>query len=277
MNKKRDFNLVIDSDNLHTGYLKDIFYYRQLFYFLAWKDILVRYKQTILGFVWAFVRPCLNMLVFVLVFNKIAHLSSEGVPYALFVLSGMLPWQLFSSCLIDTSNSLLHNSPMISKVYFPRVILPVSTVIVSLVDFALSLGLISVLFLALGISPQWHLLFLPVFIVLLFLLCLGTSLWLSALTVRFRDFRFIVPFCVQFGIFVSPVGYGSFLIPEAWRYLYFLNPIAGLIEGFRWSFFGTYHDYLLLALIISCALNVSILISGFYFFRKMEKIFADII
>lgn len=277
MTKKQEFDIIIDVDRVQKEYLKDLFRYRELFYFFAWRDILVRYKQTFLGVAWSIIRPIINMAVFVFIFGKVANLPSDHVNYSLFVLAGMIPWQLFSSCLVDTSNSLVNNAAMISKVYFPRIILPVTHIIVNLVDFLISMGMFFSLLLIMGAMNEWRLVFIPIFILFTLCLCLGTSLWLSALTVRYRDFRFIVPFLVQFGMFISPVGYGSFLVPENWQWVYFLNPMAGIIEGFRWCCFGTYHPSLPLALSLSLIVNSLILITGFRFFRKMERIFADII
>ncbi len=275
-NKNKEFNIVIDPDNIQKEYFKDLFRYRELFYFFAWRDIVVRYKQTFLGVAWALIKPLLNMAVFVLIFGKIANLATTHVNYPLFVLAGMIPWQLFSSSIVDTSNSLINNATMISKVYFPRIILPISHILVNFIDFGISLGMLFILFIFAGIY-SWTFLLLPVFIILTLMLCLGASLWLAALTVRYRDFRFIVPFLVQFGMFISPVGYSSFLVPTNWQWLYFLNPMSGIIEGFRWCCFGVYHEYLPIALAISCTINGLILVSGFRYFRKMERIFADII
>jgi homopolymeric O-antigen transport system permease protein len=260
----------------NKGYLKDLFHYRELFYFLAWRDILVRYKQTVLGVVWAVVRPLLTMAVFALVFGKIAHLATEQINYPLFVLSGLLPWMLFAGSLIDTSQSLVNNIHMISKIYFPRIILPISDIMVHLVDFFISLVVLFI-FLFFNGHLHWSILGLPIFIGLTLLLCLGTGLWLSAASVRYRDFRFIVPFLVQFGVFISPVGYSSFLLSEHSQWIYFLNPMVGIIEGFRWCCFGIYHTHLAFAVFLSCLMNFTILITGFYFFRKMERVCADII
>lgn len=272
-----EFDLVIDPKNVQKEYLKDLFRFRELIYFFAMRDILVRYKQTFLGILWALIRPLLNMAVFVLVFGKIAHLPSDGVNYPLFVLVGMVPWQLFSSCLVDSSASLVLNAPLISKVYFPRMIMPINSMIVALTDFSISLGLLMILFLFQSALNQWTFFLLPLMLLLALVLCLGTSLWISALTVRFRDLRFIVPFIVQFGVFISPVGYGSFLISEKWLWIYFLNPVAGIIEGFRWCCFGVYHSYLPLGLLLSFSISFLLLVTGFVYFRKMERIFADII
>lgn len=271
------FDIIIDPKQIQAEYLKDLFRYRELFYFFALRDILVRYKQTALGVVWALIRPLLNMAVFTIVFGKLAHLSSGNVNYSLFVLTGLLPWQLFASCLNDTSGSLINNAQMISKVYFPRVILPMSHILVNFVDFLISMAFLMVLFAFTGYLTQWTLVFLPILVALTVVLCIGSSLWLAAVTVRYRDFRFIIPFIIQFGMFVSPVGYGSFIIPETYRWLYYLNPMAGIIEGFRYCCFGISPPDLGLALGLSCLVNVFFLISGFRFFRKMERIFADIL
>jgi lipopolysaccharide transport system permease protein len=277
MIKNPEFNIIIDPSKIQKEYLKDLLRYRELFYFFALRDILVRYKQTVLGIVWALIRPLLNMAVFTIVFGKMAHLSSGEVNYSLFVLTGLLPWQLFASCLSDTSNSLINNAPMITKVYFPRMILPISHILVNFVDFLISLAFLVVVFALTGYLTQWTILLLPVFIALTLLLCVGASLWLAAITVRYRDFRFIMPFVIQFGMFVSPVGYGSFVVPEVYRWIYYMNPMAGLIEGFRWCCFGIYNPDLPLALLLSCLGNIFFLVLGFRFFRKMERVFADII
>lgn len=275
--KDLKFQFIVDADGDQKDYLKDLFRYRELFYFLAWRDIVVRYKQTGLGILWALVRPLLTMAVFTFVFGRIAHLSSENISYPLLVLTGLLPWLLFAGSLIDTSQSLVNNTHMISKVYFPRIILPISDVMVHLVDFVISLALLLILLLLNGYLEHWPLLALPVFIALTLSLCLGSGLWLSAASVRYRDFRFIVPFLVQFGVFISPVGYSSFLLSGDSQWLYFLNPMAGIIEGFRWCCFGIYHANLLPAILISSAMNGMILLTGFRYFRKMERVCADII
>lgn len=276
-NKNTEFQLVIDPLRVQKEYFKDLLRYRELFYFLAWRDIVVRYKQTFLGVIWAVVRPLITMAVFTFVFGKVANLA-EGQPYyPLFVLTGLLPWLLFSGSLMDTSNSLINNIQMISKVYFPRIILPISHIMVHFVDFLISLAMLLTLLLFTGHLNHWSILCLPIFVALVVLFCLGMGFWLSAITVRYRDFRFIVPFLIQFGVFISPVGYSSFLMSEKWQLIYFLNPMAGIIEGFRWCCFGISHDNLFLAIVLSCLINVGICITGFRFFRKMERICADII
>ena len=269
--------IVIDPQNKNNSYFKDLFHYRELFYFLAWRDIVVRYKQTFLGVVWAIVRPLLTMAVFALVFGKIAHLATDEVNYPLFVLSGLLPWLLFAGSIIDTSQSLVNNTHMISKVYFPRIILPVSDIIVHLVDFTISLSLLLFLLLLNGNLNHGSIVFLPFFVVLTLFLSVGSGLWLSAASVRYRDFRFIIPFIIQFGLFLSPVGYSSFLLSDHSQWIYFMNPMVGIIEGFRWCCFGIYHPNLIFAVLFSCLFNSVILITGFHFFRKTERVCVDII
>jgi lipopolysaccharide transport system permease protein len=278
MSKKQSENvIIIDPEHAKKEYIKDLYRYRELFYFFVWRDVLIRYKQTSLGIAWAVIRPLLYMGVFVLVFGKIAHLDKQEINYPLFILSGMLPWQLFSTCLHDSSSCLIANAPLISKVYFPRIILPINHIVVTLVDFLISLAMLFALLIVTGSLSPWTFFLMPLFLGLNLVLCLGSSLWLSAITVRYRDFRFIIPFIMQFGMFMSPVGYSSAQVPEAWRWVYFLNPMAGIIEGFRWSYFGVYHSFLPFALATSLIISVTILITGFAFFRKMERIFADII
>ncbi len=274
-NGKRD--QVIDAKSIQREYIKDILRYRELFYFLAWRDIVVRYKQTFLGVLWAIIRPLLTVAVFVFVFGKVAKLGVMTTTYPLFVLSGLLPWILFSSSLAETSNSLILNASMISKIYFPRIILPISNIVVHFIDFLIGFFVLVFFLLLSGSGYHITILAFPVFILSIFSLCLGTGLWLSAISVRYRDFRFIVPFLIQFGVFISPVGYSSFLLPEPFQWIFFLNPLAGIIEGFRWCCFGIADPNLFLAIILSFAGNAFLLISGFFFFRKMESICADII
>ena len=278
MFKKYDnCQITIDTNNLQKEYFKDLFRFRELFYFFAWRDLLVRYRHTLLGIIWILLRPVINMSIFAFVFGKIAHLGSNDVNYPLFVLVGLLPWQLFSISLVDCSSCLIQNASIISKMYFPRIILPISQVIVNLVDFSVSIGMLFFLFLILGIFNFWPLLFFPLFVCLTLALCLGTGFWIAAINIRFRDFRMIVPFLLQFGLFISPVGYSSFLVPQSVRYLYFLNPLAGIIEGFRWSCFGIFHADLPIALSLSIAITSLLLVTGFNYFRRMERVLADII
>lgn len=267
--------IIIDSKQEGREYLRDVIHYRELFYFFAWRDILVRYKQAFFGISWALVRPLLNMAVFTFLFGKIAHLPSGNVNYPLFVLAGMLPWQLFANASLDTCNSLVLNAPLVSKIYFPRIIIPTAQIIVHLLDFVITFTFFIVLAAFFGALNFWTLFVFPLFLLLVLMLCVGVGLWLSALTVKYRDFRIVVPFIVQFGMFISPVGYGSFIIPEKWQWLYFLNPMAGIIDGFRWAFFGETYPNMGLSIAISIVLNLLILISGFLYFRKTERTFAD--
>lgn len=267
---------LITSHVSTRAYLRDIISSRQLFYFLTWRELIVRYRQTALGVVWAIVRPLLPMVVFLFVFGRLAPLKIQG-SYPLFILAGAVPWTLFSSSLVDTSQSLINHIPMISKVYFPRVILPLSQIAIQGVDF--SIGLSSFLLVA-GLSGELcHLsLFVLPFIILLQLaLCVGVGFWLSALTVRYRDVRFIVPFLVQFGVFLSPVGYDGFFLASQWGWIYYLNPMVGIIEGFRWSCLGYWHTDLPLALFLSLIVTGILLMTGFRRFRHIEHICADII
>src|SRR5256885_1000879 len=230
--------LIIEAGRTEGQYWRDLFRYRELFYFLAWRDVLVRYKQTVIGVLWAVIRPFLTMVVFVFAFSRIAKLPSEGVPYPVMVFAAMLPWQLFATSLSEGSNSLITNANLISKVYFPRLIVPASSVIVSFVDFAISLALLGVLMIWYQVRPGPHLLALPLFTILALITSAGAGLWLAALNVEYRDFRYVVPFIVQFGLYLSPVGFSSSIVPEKWRLLYSLNPMVGLIDGFRWAISG---------------------------------------
>lgn len=267
--------ILIDNTQANKEYLTDLIRYRELFYFFAWRDILVRYKQAFFGISWALVRPLLNMAIFAFLFGKIANFSSGHVSYPLFVLAGMLPWQLFSNAVVDTCNSLVNNSQLVSKIYFPRIIIPTAQIIVHLLDFAVTAILLIFLCLIMGEFSLWTFLTIPAFLALVILLCVGTGLWLSALTVRYRDFRIIVPFMVQFGMFLSPVGYGTFIIPEKWQWLYFMNPMAGIIDGFRWAFFGITYPAIGYSIAASVVVTAIFLMTGFHYFRKTELTFAD--
>jgi lipopolysaccharide transport system permease protein len=270
------FDLVIEAGKSGGQYLRDLWRYRELFYFLAWRDLLVRYKQTTIGVVWALLRPLLTLVVFAFIFGRVAGLPApEGVPYVILVCAGMLPWQFFANALGDSANSLLANANLISKIYFPRMITPASAVVVSLVDFAISGVILAGLMAFYGCCPGWQVFLLPVFVLMAFAAATGAGLWLSALTVKYRDFRYITPFIVQFGLYVSPVGFNSDLIPERWRLLYSLNPMVGVIDGIRWSLLGTAMDPG--GLIVSVAVVVALLASGVWYFRRTERSFADII
>jgi lipopolysaccharide transport system permease protein len=269
--------IVIEAGRAEGQYWRDLFRYRELFYFLAWRDVLVRYKQTVIGILWAVLRPFLTMTVFVLVFGRIAKLPSEGIPYPILVFAAMLPWQLFSTSLSEGSNSLIANANLISKVYFPRLIVPASAVIVSFVDFAISSVLLALLMVWYQFWPSWHLFALPFFILLALMASMGAGLWLAALNVQYRDFRYVVPFMVQFGLYLSPVGFSSSVIPEKWRLLYALNPMVGVIDGFRWVVSGGRSTLYPPALWISAGVVAALLASGVWYFRRMERTFADVI
>jgi lipopolysaccharide transport system permease protein len=269
--------IVIEAGHTERNYWRDLFRYRELFYFLAWRDILVRYKQTVIGILWAVLRPLLTMVVFVLIFSKIAKLPADGLPYPVMVFAAMLPWQLFSTSLSEGSNSLIANSNLISKVYFPRLIVPTSAVVVSFADFVISAVLLGLLMIYYGVLPGLHLFALPVFTLVALAASIGAGLWLSALNVEYRDFRYVVPFLVQFGLYVSPVGFTSAVIPEKWRLLYSLNPIVGVIDGFRWSISGGRSAIYFPGLWTGCLVTLVLLCSGVWYFRRMERTFADVI
>src|SRR6476620_10473763 len=269
--------LVIEAGRTESQYWRDLFRYRELFYFLAWRDVLVRYKQTVIGVLWAVIRPFLTMVVFVFVFSRIAKLPAEGMPYPVMVFAAMLPWQLFATSLSEGSGSLISNANLISKVYFPRLIVPASAVIVSFVDFAISMVLLGILMALYHVWPGWPVLMLPVFTLLALLASAGAGVWLAALNVKYRDFRYVVPFIVQFGLYISPVGFTSSIVPEKWRLLYSLNPMVGVIDGFRWCILNGQSELYIPGLILSLCITAFLLWFGINRFRKMEKHFADLL
>jgi lipopolysaccharide transport system permease protein len=270
--------LVIEAGRTERHYWRDLWRYRELFYFLAWRDILVRYKQTVLGVAWAVIRPFLTTVVLTVVFNRIANLSAPpGVPYALFVMAAMLPWQFFSTSLSESSNSLVTNSNLISKIYFPRLIVPAGAVITSFVDFLITLGLMAVFMIWYRFVPDWRILACPLFIILGFGASFGAGLWLCALNVEYRDFRYIIPFIVQFGLYISPVGFASPPPTAKWHLLYCLNPMVGVIDGFRWSLLRGASSLDWSALLMSIGIVIVLMASGIWYFRKMERTFADVI
>jgi lipopolysaccharide transport system permease protein len=272
MNKLR-----IEAGRTERHYWRDLWRYRELFYFLAWRDLLVRYKQTVVGVAWSLIRPLLTMLVLTLVFGKFGKMPSGGVPYPLLVFCGMLPWQFFSTALSESGNSLVTNSNLISKVYFPRLVVPASSVITSFVDFLISAVFLVVLMFWYRFLPGLNALYLPVFVILAFAASLGVGLWVAALMVKYRDFRFIVPFVVQFGLYLSPVGFLSNVVPEKWRLLYSVNPMVGVIDGFRWCILGGQHAVYWPGFWISVAVTILLVVTGIYYFRKTERVFADVI
>ncbi len=269
--------LIIEAGRIESQYWQDLWRYRELFYFLAWRDIIVRYKQTAIGIAWALIRPFLTMLVFTVVFSYLAKLPSGGAPYPILVFVAQMPWQFFSSAIAECSTSLINNANMISKVYFPRLIVPTSAVMVSFVDFLVSGMLLLGLMAWYDFVPSWRIVTLPLFILIAFAASIGGGLWFAALNVEYRDFRFIVPFVVQLGIYVSPVGYSSNIVPEKWRLLYSLNPMVGVIDGFRWAIIGGSSKIYWPGFVLSVGIVLLILASGIWFFRKTERTFADVI
>jgi len=269
--------LIIEAGRTESVYWADLWRYRELFYFLAWRDILVRYKQTVVGVAWSLIRPLLTMLVLAVVFGKFGKMPSGGVPYPLLVFCGILPWQFFSTALTESGNSLVNNSNLISKVYFPRLIVPASSVITSFVDFLISAVFLVVLMMWYRFMPPANIMFIPFFVLLAFAASFAISLWVAALMVEYRDFRFIVPFVVQFGLYISPVGFASSVVPEKYRLLYSLNPMVGIIDGFRWCVLGGQYQIYWPGLALSMAVTTVVAITGIWYFRKTERTFADVI
>lgn len=269
--------LVIEAGRTERHYWRDLWRYRELFLLLAWRDVLVRYKQTVIGIAWALIKPFLAIVVFTVIFGRLAKLPSDGIPYPLLVAAAIVPWQFFASGLGEASNSLISNAGLISKVYFPRLIIPASAVIVSLLDLLISSVFVAALMVWYGIAPDWRLLTLPMFILLAFAAAIGGGLWFAALNVKYRDFRYIVPFTVQFGLYVSPVGFSTSILPEKWRLLYSLNPMAGVIDGVRWSVLGLKAPLYWPGEVVSATVAAILLATGILFFRSTEKRFADVI
>jgi lipopolysaccharide transport system permease protein len=270
--------LVLEAGRADRQYWQDLWRYRELLLILAWRDVSVRYKQTAVGIAWAFIRPFLTMVVFTVVFGHIARVpSTPDVPYALVVIGGLLPWTLFAAVLGEASNSVISNSNLISKVYFPRLIVPLATVLVAVIDFAISLSILAGLMIWYGVPPGWPLALLPVFVLLALLASLGPAIWAAAIVVKYRDFRFVVPFVLQFGLYVSPVGFPSSVVPERWRLLYNLNPMVGIIDGFRWCIVGGDSPIYWPGFLLSLAVMAFFLWLGISTFRRIERGFADMI
>jgi len=274
-NNEDEGYLVIEAGKSEKHYWADLWRYRELFYFLSWRDILVRYKQTVIGIAWSVIRPLLTMLVFTIIFGRIAKLPSDNAPYPILVFTALLPWQFFSTALSEASNSLISNQNMISKIYFPRIIIPSSTIIVSLTDFSISFILLAITMAIYRFVPNWKIVFIPLFLLLAMISSLGMGFLFSALNVKYRDFRYIIPFIVQFGMYISPVGFSSSIVPERWRFLYSINPMVGVIDGFRWAIIGKGISFYWPGFILSIVLTFLIAIWGFWYFRKTEKTFAD--
>ena len=270
--------IIIEPGLQELNYWRDLWRYRELFYVLAWRDVSVRFMQTVIGAAWALIRPVLTIVVFSVIFGRIAKLPSEGnAPYPLMVLAGMLPWSLFATGITDASNSLIANANLISKVYFPRLIVPIATVVVAFVDFLISFAILIAMMAWYSYGPDWRITFLPVFVLFACIASIGPALWITALNVKYRDFRHVVPFIVQFGLYVSPVGFSSQIVPEQWRLLFFLNPMVGVIDGFRWCILGAQSELFLSGLLMSLGVAGFFLWFGIRRFRKTENSFADLI
>jgi len=269
--------IILEPGVRYRDYWRDLWEYRDLFAFLAWRDISVRYRQTVIGVAWSVLQPLLTMVVFTVVFGQIAKLPSDGAPYPVLVLSALLPWQFFANSLNQSSSSLIQNANMVQKIYFPRIALPASAVIVCLVDLAIAFGLLLVLMLVYQVWPTWRLIALIPLTVLAAAAALGAGLWFSALNVKYRDFRYIVPFIVQFGLFLSPVGFSSSVVPDEFRLLYSLNPLVGVIDGFRWAILGQDSAIFVPGFVLSLVIVAAILATGLRFFRSTERSFADVI
>jgi lipopolysaccharide transport system permease protein len=269
--------LIIEAGRTEANYWRDLWNYRELFYFLAWRDTLVRYKQTAIGLAWALIRPLVTMLVFTIVFGKLAKLPSEGVPYPILVFAAVLPWQFFASAFSEAGNSLVANSGMLSKIYFPRLVIPTSAVITSFIDFLVSAVILVALMLWYGQWPTWHILTLPLFTLLAFAAAMGCGIWIAALNVTYRDFAYVIPFMLQVGLYISPVGFASSIVPGEWRLLYSLNPMVSVIDGFRWAIIGGNSALYLPGFLLSGAVIAVIMVTGIAHFRRTEKTFADVI
>ena len=270
--------IIIEPGRRELNYWQDLWRYRELFFVLAWRDIAVRYKQTVIGVAWALIRPFLTMVVFSVVFGRIANLPSDGnAPYPLLVFAGMVPWAFFSTSLADASNSLIGNSNLISKVYFPRLIIPVAAVVVAFIDLLIAFLLLVAILVWYEFLPDWRLVFLPIFVFLAAVASIGPALWLTGLNIKYRDFKYVVPFIVQLGLYVSPVGFSSLIIPEEWRFLYSLNPMVGVIDGFRWCILGGQSELYIPGLAGSAAMAALLFWFGLRRFRDTENSFADLV
>lgn len=269
--------LILEPGRTSANYWRNLWRYRELFAFMAWRDVLVRYKQTVLGVSWAIIQPLVTMLIFTLVFGRLARLPSDGAPYPILVFSALLPWQLFSAAVISASNSMVGNAGILGKLYFPRLIVPTSAVITSLLDFLISLALLGVLMVWFGFAPSWRIVTLPLFALLALGAALGLGIWTAALNVRYRDFRYVVPFVLQAGMYISPVGFSSSIVPASWRPLFSLNPMASVIDGFRWAIVGGASEIYVPGFVFAVAVVFAFLWIGIRYFRATERTMADVI
>lgn len=269
--------IIIEAGRTERNYWRDVLHYHQLFFFLAWKEFLIRYKQTVMGISWSVVRPLLTMFVFTFIFGSVANLPSNGVPYHILVYCGLLPWQLFAESFSQSSNSFVGNSGLISKVYFPRVIIPASSVIVALIDFGISFLVLAIIMVFYGFVPSINILFLPLLVILSIYTAYSIGILFAALNVKYRDIRYVVPFIVQFGLYISPVGFSARVIPEGYSLLYACNPMVGVIDGFRWAIIGGEYKLNVIHLLMSFSISTLMFIIAIRYFRRTEKTFADVI
>ncbi|QWR76175.1 ABC transporter permease [Candidatus Magnetomonas plexicatena] len=274
---KKSFQIIITPERSAAHFFRELYDYRELLVFLSIRDVLVRYKQTFFGIAWAVLRPVLTMAIFTFIFGKLAKMPSHGTPYPVLVFTAMLPWQFFSNTVAESSNSLILNENMVSKVFFPKIIIPTSSVMVSLLDFFISFALLVGMLFYYHIWFNMRIVFLPLFLLLLTLLSLGIGYWLSALNVKYRDFRYVIPFVLQIGLYVTPVGFSSTVVPDKWKLLYSLNPMVGIIEGFRWVLSGSSAELYPMGIYLAISITLLILFTGVWFFNKNESTFADII
>lgn len=274
--KTDELDLIIEPGRIEKNYWSDLWRYRELFYILAWRDFKVRYKQTVIGVAWSVLRPLLTMVVIVVVFSKLAKLPTEGnAPYAIMALAGLLPWQFFSNALSESSNSLISNTNLFTKVYFPRILIPASSIVLGFVDFLITFAMLLAIMIPYHFVPSMNMIFLPFFFILTFLASFGFGLLMSTLNLKYRDFRFIVPFVVQFGMYISPVAFSSAIVPQKYQLLYSLNPMVGVIDGFRWCIIGGEVPLNLTSLLISTVVIIGFTMLGIRYFRKTEKMLAD--
>lgn len=270
--------VILEPGRQERNYWRDVWRYRDLFYVLAWRDLAVRYKQTVIGVAWAVIRPFITMVVFTVIFGRIARLPSDGsAPYPLMVFAGMLPWTFFATGLGEASNTLINNANLITKVYFPRLIMPIATIVVAFADLLVSFAILAAMMMYYQFVPHWQVMFLPFFVFMAFVSSIGPALWITSLNVKYRDFRYVIPFLVQLGLYVSPVGFSSSILPAEWRTLYSLNPMVGVIDGFRWCVLGGEAQLYVPGLIASLAVASFFLWFGIRRFRKIESSFADLI
>jgi lipopolysaccharide transport system permease protein len=269
--------IVLRQGVLAERYWRDLWEYRELFYLFAWRDIAARYKQTVLGVLWALIQPLTTLVVFSIIFGRIAGLPSDGIPYPILVYTALLPWQFFATALTNCSNSMVTNANLVRKVYFPRLLVPAGSVMVALVDFAISFSVLALLMAWYGVIPGWQILFLPLFLLVAMAAAFSVGLWFATLNVQYRDFRYIVPFTVQLGVYISPVGFSSSLVPEHWRLLYSINPMVGVIDGFRWALLGQSGSIHWGGFAVSITVIALLMLGGLRLFRRLENSFADAI